>query len=143
MPLPLSCELLNYTVDCLSVQRLVSRPPLEDVIRPDFKVEDDHRCFRAMLVVRKTVDGVQFFAAIQGNFRFGEEISSANAINAWENGCTILYGVLRGLYTPLMAQCAGKVSCLPSVMMRNEVIRRINEKKPANTVARDSDGVAK
>lgn len=130
MPLPLSCDFKKYRIDCLEVSLQREIPDCLE-LKPDIAYKPGKKSYKSMLVCKYNDKGVHFFAAIQGEFEFHEALNDTSVLNAWENGVTMLYGILRGLYTPLVSQCAGLIQYLPSYMMRNAIADRIQELRKA------------
>lgn len=122
-----SCVLLEYHVRKLLVEEL-----RETVVKPSFELfpdvclqEGDERKYRTVLRCDYLVDRMRFHAVVEGAFEFKSAVGPDNVMHAWVNGGTVLYGILRGLFAEMSAQCSGKVSVLPTVMMVEYVRRRI------------------
>ena len=133
--LPLSCELLEYSV--LRTWTEVLKEPQGQkpiAIRPEIRVDMKGREYSAFILCEYGVDRFKFRCAIDGRFRFGEPLSSDNVGNAWVNACTMLYGIVRGLFSSAVMQAIHKPYYLPSVMMANYVNRRLQEIKEAAKV---------
>lgn len=125
--LPLSCELIEYSI--LHLQALVGDEKTEAIplsIRPDIRFEIGKREYRAFVHCKYSIENFAFSCGIEGDFKFGEEISNKNMIMAWYNACTMLYGIMRGIFSTSVNQAIHKSYFLPSVMMINEIQKRIN-----------------
>lgn len=132
--LPLSCEIKDYSV--LHVWTEVKNAdegekPIS--IRPEIRVTMDERDYKAFILCNYEIEKFKFECAIEGTFKFGEPLSNANIGNAWTNACTMLYGIMRGLFSSAVSQAIHKSYYLPSVMMANFVNRRIEELKKRAT----------
>ena len=126
--LPLSCQFSSYQILELRIltDAEAAKPSL--VVETDARiVKDTPSKFMVRLLVAYNAGFVRFNCALQGNFIYHEAINETNIRQAWCNGGTMLYGVARGIYTPLAAQCGSKVQFLPAVMMANAVQKRIEE----------------
>lgn len=131
--LPLSCELLEYSV--LHTWAEVTekqQEPKPVAIRPDIRVTMNEHEYSAFILCEYGIDRFKFRCALDGRFRFGDPLSSENVGNAWVNACTMLYGIARGLFSASVLQAIHKPYFLPSVMMANFVNRRLQEIKKAN-----------
>jgi len=123
-----SCVLHQYRVKRLLVEECRdarSAPELRLV--PNFCFQDGSKEYRTILRCEYSNGKTLFQAVIEGDFEFKEVIAHDNAMHAWVNGGTILYGILRGLYSGVTAQCVGTVDILPTVMMVDYVKQRIQE----------------
>lgn len=124
---PLSCELLGYSVLHLHASVQEKDEKIPNYIRPDIKFELGNREYKAFVLCNYAVENFVFNCGIEGDFRFGEAISNENMINAWFNACTMLYGIMRGVFSTSVNQAIHKSLFLPSVMMINEINNRIKE----------------
>lgn len=128
--LPLSCEIKDYSVLHIWTEVKQSDEGEKAIsIRPEVRITIGERDYKAFILCNYEIDKFKFECAIEGSFRFGEPISNTNAGNAWTNACTMLYGIMRGLFSTAVSQAIHKSYYLPSVMMANFVNRRIEEQK--------------
>lgn len=124
----LSCTLSDYRIKRFAIEEL--REPVKDAllkIQPDACFDPGKSAYKTQLCCLYAVGGVRLDAIIEGDFVFKDPIAPNNAKHAWVNGCTVLYGILRGLYSSMSAQIAGKVMMLPTVMMVDFVNRRVQQ----------------
>ena len=124
---PLSCELLGYSVLHLHASVQDKDDKIQNSIRPDIRFELGKREYKAFVLCNYAIENFVFNCGIEGDFRFGEAVSNENMINAWFNACTMLYGIMRGVFSTSVNQAIHKSLFLPSVMMINEINKRINE----------------
>lgn len=123
-----SCVLRQYRVKRFLVEERCNQESVPDLrIVPDVCFQADSKGYRAILRCEYSNDKTLFRAVIEGEFEFKEAITQNNAIHAWVNGETVLYGILRGIYSSATAQCTGAVDVLPTVMMIDYVKCRIQE----------------
>lgn len=124
---PLNCELKSYSVLCLSAVVLDDKT-VEKGLRVDPNVRFDigKSEYKAFVHCTYTVSGFDFICGIEGSFVYREPISNDNVVNAWYNACTMLYGIMRGIYTSSVAQATHEVRFLPAVMMIGEIRRKLN-----------------
>lgn len=143
--LPLSCELKDYSVLHLWTEVKSKADDVKPVfIRPEIKVKLGTRDYKAFILCRYEISRFSFECAIEGTFRFGEDISNTNVGNAWMNACTMLYGIVRGIFSSAIAQAIHETHFLPSVMMANFINRRLEElKKASESKKADKDKSAK
>jgi len=125
---PLNCELKSYSVLCLNAivgnDRLAEKPLRVD---PNIRFDLGKADYFAFVHCTITVAGFEFSCGIEGQFVYKEPLSNDNVVNAWYNACTMLYGVMRGIYTSSVAQATHEARFLPAVMMINEIRRKIND----------------
>ena len=130
--LPLSCELVDYSVLHIWTEVKDKDEGLKPIaIRPEVRVDlsKKPRDYKAFILCNYEIDRFKFECAIEGTFRFGEDLTNANVGNAWTNACTMLYGVVRGIFSTAVAQAIHKTYFLPSVMMSNFINKRLAELK--------------
>lgn len=128
MVLQPSCVLRQYRVKRLLVEECRNAESIPELkIVPDFCFRADQKEYSTVLRCEYSNGKALFQAVIEGDFEFKEIIAHNNAMHAWVNGGTILYGILRGLYSGVAAQCTGTVDILPTVMMVDYVKQRIQE----------------
>ena len=142
--LPLSCELIGYSVLHIWTEvKDKDEGPKPVVIRPEVRIDLGKREYEAFILCNYEIDRFKFECAIEGTFRFGEDLTNANVGNAWTNACTMLYGVVRGIFSTAVAQAIHKTYFLPSVMMSNFINKRLAElKKEAEENAAKQQSVA-
>lgn len=140
----LSCTLSSYRIKRFAIEEL--QEPIGDsllTIKPDVFFEPGKSAYKTLLCCQYAVDRIRFDAVIEGDFDFKDPIAPNNAKHAWVNGCTVLYGILRGVCSSMAAQVAGKVVLLPTVMMIEHVNRRIQqiikEAEDASRKAKESE----
>lgn len=142
--MPLSCELVDYSV--LHIWTEVQDKPEDPkpiAIRPEVRVNFGKREYKAFILCNYEIDRFRFECAIEGSFRYGEALTNANVGNAWTNACTMLYGVVRGIFSTAVTQAIHKTYFLPSVMMANFINKRLSElKKEAEENAAKQQSVA-
>lgn len=142
--LPLSCELKSYSV--LHLWTAVKDKPGDAKpisIKPEIHIKPGKQDYEAFIECKYEIDEFIFECAIEGTFWFVEALSNANVGNAWTNACTMLYGVVRGIFSTAVAQAIHKPYFLPSVMMANFINKRLSElKKEAEENAAKQQSVA-
>ena len=124
---PLNCELKSYSVLCLSAVVLDDKTSEKSLrVDPNVRFDIGKREYKAFVHCTYTVGGFDFICGIEGSFVYREPISNANVVNAWYNACTMLYGIMRGIFTSSVAQATHEVRFLPAVMMIGEIRRKLN-----------------
>ena len=134
--LPPSCDISEYSILSVRAERTPAENSSSFQVRPEIRFEDGKKPYDVLLTIQHIVSGFSFSCSIEGRFTFHEAISSKNVLHAWVNGCTILYGIARGLYSSAASQCIHKSLMLPTVMMVDAVRRRIEELKPVKQSAK-------
>lgn len=123
-----SCALRQYRIKRLLIEErrdADSKPDLKLI--PDVCFRADSKEYRTVLRCEYANGKTLFQTVIEGDFEFKEVVGQSNAMHAWVNGGTVLYGILRGLYSGVAAQCTGAIDILPTVMMVDYVKQRIQE----------------
>ncbi len=120
-----NCDIKRYSVLSLHAAKInaISGAILD--VRPDIRVVDGKPEYQILLECRRDVGTFSFSCAIEGDFVFHEPISQKNVLHAWVNGCTILYGIARNLYSVSAMQCVHEDLMLPAVMMIDVVKQAI------------------
>lgn len=128
MPSQPSCTLCKYRVKrfLFEEQRDASATTALAVV-PDVSFQPDSKSYRTLLRCDYATGKTLFQAIIEGEFEFKELINQTNAMHAWVNGGTVLYGILRSLYSIASSQCTGTTDILPTVMMVDCVKQRIEQ----------------
>ena len=121
-----NCDITRYSVLSLHAAKRDAITGTCLDVRPDIRVVDGKPEYRALLECRREVGAFSFSCAIEGDFIFHEPISQKNVLIAWVNGCTILYGIARNLYSSSAMQCVHEDLMLPTVMMI-DVVKRVLE----------------
>lgn len=126
--MPLSCKLIDYSVLHLHTEVKTDKKfslPLS--ITPDIRFDIGKNEYRAYVKCVYGIDGFAFSCGIEGTFEYHEPIGNKNFINAWYNACTMIYGIMRGVFTTTSSQAIHVAKFLPAVMMINEIKRRVEE----------------
>ena len=126
--LPLSCNLIDYSVLHLHTEVKNDKKfsqPLS--IRPDVRFDIGKREYKTFLYCSYAIDGFEFSCGIEGSFEYSEPIEGKNFISAWWNASTMLYGIMRGVFSTTSAQAIHVAKFLPAVMLINIIKRRIGE----------------
>ena len=125
--LPLNCDIQQYSV--LALHAVKCKPSGKEVLEvaPDIKIVTGKPEFQVLIVCTRNIGDFSFQCAIEGSFVFHEPISANNVLNAWVNGCTILYGIARNLFSVSAMQCVHKDLMLPAVMMIDVIKRTIDD----------------
>jgi len=135
-----SCDITRYTVLSLHAERCADDVPCaKQEVHPDIKISDGKPEYQVLIECRFRAGTFSFFCAIEGDFIFNEPISQKNVLHAWVNGCTILYGIVRNLYSVSAIQCVHKELMLPAVMMIDvikQTIEELAQKQAAQQVGR-------
>ena len=131
--LPPSCDIERYSILSLCARQCSNDTPAKIEIRPDVKVADGDCKYGVRLECIRVDSGFSFSCLIEANFSFHEPISQKNVMHAWVNGCTILYGILRNIYSVNALQCVHKELMLPTVMMVEVVKNTIEEIRSRNS----------
>jgi hypothetical protein len=141
--LPLSCEIKDYSVLHVWTEVKKANEGEKPVsIRPEIHVAMGKHDYKVFILCNYEIDNFKFECAIEGSFKFGEPLSNSNVGNAWTNACTMLYGIMRGLFSNAVSQAIHKSYYLPSVMMANFVNRRIEELKNQAPKVTDNKALA-
>lgn len=137
--LPPNCDIQQYSV--LALHAVKCKPSGKDVLEvvPDIKIETGKNEYQVLIVCTRNVGDFSFQCAIDGDFVFHEPISAQNVLHAWVNGCTILYGIARNLYSVSAMQCVHKNLMLPAVMMIDVVKKTIEDLKRKQETASQSN----
>ena len=130
--LPPSCDIERYSILSLCARRCSDDTVAKIEIRPDVKVSDGNCRYSVRLECNRIDSGFSFSCLIEADFAFHEPISQKNVMHAWVNGCTILYGILRNIYSVNALQCVHKELMLPAVMMIDVVKNTIEAIKSKN-----------
>ena len=135
-----SCDITRYTVLSLHAEKCADDVScVKPEVRPDIKIIDGKPEYQVLLECRFRASAFSFFCAIEGEFVFKEPISQKNVLHAWVNGCTILYGIARNLYSVSAFQCVHKELMLPAVMMIDvikQTLEELAQKQAAQQVGR-------
>ena len=126
--LPLSCKLIDYSVLHLHTEVKTDKNfslPLS--ITPDIRFDIGKNEYRVFVKCVYGIDGFAFSCGIEGSFEYSEPIEGKNFVNAWWNASTMIYGIMRGVFTTTSSQAIHVAKFLPSVMMINEIKRRVGE----------------
>lgn len=126
--LPLSCKLIDYSVLYLHAEVKTDKNfslPLS--ITPDIRFDIGKNEYRVFVKCVYGIDGFAFSCGIEGSFEYSEPIEGKNFVNAWWNASTMIYGIMRGVFTTTSSQAIHVAKFLPSVMMINEIKRRVEE----------------
>lgn len=126
--LPLNCNLIKYSVLHLHTEVKTDQNfslPLS--VTPDIRFDVGKKEYRAFVKCVYGIDGFAFSCAIEGTFEYSEPIDGKNFVNAWWNACTMIYGIMRGVFTTTSSQAIHVAKFLPAVMMINEIKRRVAE----------------
>ena len=121
-----NCDIMRYSVLSLHATKCEEISDVSLDVRPDIRIVDGKPEYRVLLECRREVGAFSFSCAIEGEFAFHEPISQKNVLLAWVNGCTILYGIARNLYSTSAMQCVHEDLMLPAVMMI-DVVKRVLE----------------
>lgn len=126
--LPLNCNLIDYSVLHLHTEvkndRGFSRPLS---IKPDVRFDIGKREYKTFLYCSYAIDGFEFSCGIEGSFEYSEPIEGKNFVNAWWNASTMIYGIMRGVFSTTSAQAIHVAKFLPAVMMINIIKHRVEE----------------
>ena len=126
--LPLNCNLTEYSILHLHTEVKNDRnftQPLS--IKPDIRFDVGKKEYKAFVYCSYAVEGFAFSCGIEGVFEYSEPIEGKNFVNAWWNASTMIYGIMRGVFSATSAQAIHVTKFLPAVMMINEIKRRVEE----------------
>ncbi len=124
-----SCDIKRYTILALHAEKCADASGCRMEVHPDIKVVDGQPEYQVLLECRRETGAFSFFCAIKGEFAFHEPISQKNVLHAWVNGCTILHGIVRNLYSVLAMQCVHADLMFPTIMMIDVVKQTLEELK--------------
>lgn len=124
---PLNCELKSYSVVCLSAIVLDDRSASKDLeVDPNIRFKLGENEYDAFVHCTYVIGGFDFSCGVEGHFAYKEPITNENVVNAWYNACTMIYGILRGIFTTSIAQATHETKFLPAVMMIEEIKKKLN-----------------